>query len=357
MRARRSGYWGCCKPSRSVTAIQPAVRPGRGDRSGGRRLALARPSRGRRVVLRPRGRVDSLDRGHATLAECRLVRISPEGRAAHLFTPKQAEQGRWSGSPRCSSKDSSEKSVSRPPSASCRPPHEGHPGRGAADPDRPAKRVRDPRASRSSARPLSRPDLEENSIAHGRGRLRSRGVRLRPARDRLRTRRPEGGHPGGQARSPRGTGRTRPHDRRRLHQHRHDPVQDAARGGHVPHRHEPAWHLRPGLPRQAGHHQPRPVLAHRARDQGRGGRGAKPAGTKPHHDDRRQRPLRRPAQRRRHGASGEERTVSRLQDRDRGRHAPGPALERRVRRPDDPRLRRHPQPRPIPRRWSSWAPA
>ena len=57
-----------------------------------------------------------------------------------------------------------------------------------------------------------------------------------------------------------------------------------------------------------------------------------------------------------HGGSGEERTVSASKI----VIAVGtrPALERRVRRPDDPQLRRHPQPQlGSPRRWWSWAPA
>ena len=92
-------------------------------------------------------------------------------------------------------------------------------------------------------------------------------VRLRRAGSRVRPRRPEGGHSRGQARAPRGGGRAPGHDRRRLHQHRHHPVQDAARGGPVPDRPGPAGDVRAELPGQGRDHHRRPAGAHAARDQ------------------------------------------------------------------------------------------
>ncbi len=96
------------------------LRPGRDRRARGRRLTLARPSRRRRMVLRPRGRAHRLGRRHPPLPEGRLVRASVPKACRTPSTPRQAAPGRWSASHRCSSKDSSAKSANPPPNASYR---------------------------------------------------------------------------------------------------------------------------------------------------------------------------------------------------------------------------------------------
>ena len=87
-----------------------------------------------------------------------------------------------------------------------------------------------------------------------------------------------------------GDRRAHAHDRRRVHQHRHDPVQDAARGRALPDRPDPAGALRPDLPGQGRHHGRRPDLPDPARDRPGDRRHPQPAGPQPRADARRHRP-------------------------------------------------------------------
>src|SRR5262249_59807623 len=64
------------------------------------------------------------------------------------------------------------------------------------------------------------------------------GLRFRPARDRVRPGRSEGGDPGREARPPRGGRRAPTYGRRRVHEHRDDSVEDTARGRSLSHGHE-----------------------------------------------------------------------------------------------------------------------
>ena len=69
--------------------------------------------------------------------------------------------------------------------------------------------------------------------------------------------------------------------RRRLRQHRHHPVEDAARGGALPDRHESARALRRQLPGQGQDHPGRPVGANPARDRQAGRCGAQSVDAQP----------------------------------------------------------------------------
>ena len=127
----------------------------------------------------------------------------------------------------------------------------------------------------------------------------------------------------------------------------HDPVEDAARGGALPDRDEPARHLRPELPGQARRSPPHDLfwrMTHVIRRRGR--RGAEPAGPKP----RARRSAARPGSSIRtrsasRGEDGEERrlTASRILIAVGTRPARPASVE--LRRAHDPRLRRHPRPR------------
>ena len=173
------------------------------------------------------------------------------------------------------------------------------------------------------------------------------GVRLRPAGDRLRSGRPEGRHRCGQAGQAGVCGRAAQHDGRGLRQHRHHPVQDAARGRALPDRVRPAGHVRRQLPGQVRDHHRRPAGPHRARGRP-GDRGdPQPADAQPRRHPRRHRPLRgrahhrrarRGPRRQRHGDRGEHR--------DRHRDPPGPSARGRVRRRSRDRLRRGAQAAP-----------
>ena len=151
-------------------------------------------------------------------------------------------------------------------------------------------------------------------------------VRLRRPGDRLGSRRPEGGDRRRQARAAGGDRRAQGHDRRRVPEHRHDPVQDPARGGPVPHRPGPAGDVRAELPGQGRDHHRRPGRPHHPRGRPRDGRGAQPAVPQPGHDPDRDRQLHRPA----HGGGRRRRRPQppgqRGQHRDRHRHParPGP---------------------------------
>ncbi|MBM4130398.1 hypothetical protein FJ250_05135, partial [bacterium] len=73
-------------------------------------------------------------------------------------------------------------------------------------------------------------------------------------RDRQRSRRPEGGHPGGQARAPGLRRRADGAGRRRRRPHRHHPVEGAARGDHARHRRQgPPVRARRGPHRPSDH--------------------------------------------------------------------------------------------------------
>ena len=100
---------------------------------------------------------------------------------------------------------------------------------------------------------------------------------LRSARPRLRTGRPEGRDRRRQARPPGRHCGASQHDRRRVHQHRHGAVEDAAGGGGLPHRAQPAGDVRAELPAQGRHHRGRPRRPHLARDRSRGRRHPQPA--------------------------------------------------------------------------------
>ena len=104
---------------------------------------------------------------------------------------------------------------------------------------------------------------------------------VRPRRHRFRSWRTEGRHRRRQARQVGRRHRTRPHARRRLRQHRHHPVEDAARGGRLPHRHEPARAVRRQLPRQGEDHARRPAGPHPARHRQGDRRRAHPADAQP----------------------------------------------------------------------------
>ena len=99
--------------------------------------------------------------------------------------------------------------------------------------------------------------------------MRACELRLRPDRDRLGAGRPEGGSPGREARQA-GRGRRAWADRRRLGEHGHDSLQDVAGGRRLPHRPEPARHLRSELPGQGGDHSRGPGGAHALGDRARG---------------------------------------------------------------------------------------
>ena len=119
-------------------------------------------------------------------------------------------------------------------------------------------------------------------------------------------------------------------------EHGHDPVEDAARGRRLPHRHEPAWHLRPELPRQGRHHVARPAARTQHVIAARDRRRPRPAGAQPRRAPERHGALRRPAhadRRRRRSARGA--AGHRGEDRDRRRDPPRPAGDRRVRRQHD----------------------
>ena len=145
-----------------------------------------------------------------------------------------------------------------------------------------------------------------------------------------------------------GDRRAQAHGRRRVHQHRHDPVQDPARGRALPHRPDPAGVLRPVLPGQGGHHGRRPDLPDPARDRPGDRRHPQPAGPQPRAHARRHRPVHRSATR--SWCSPTTATSSEYTAREvhrRGRHQAGPAVHRGLRRADRRRLR--PDPRHGPR--------
>ena len=94
---------------------------------------------------------DLLGRRHAHVPHSWVVRVRPQGRTAHLLRRRRRGDEPWSGSHRCSSKDSSEKPASPPPSASCH-------RRSKAPRTSPGfPRSQSGTASRSSARQAPRP--------------------------------------------------------------------------------------------------------------------------------------------------------------------------------------------------------
>ena len=129
---------------------------------------------------------------------------------------------------------------------------------------------------------------------------------------------------------------------------RHDPVQDAARGGAVPDRVQPARDLRAELSRQGRHHDGGPAHALRGREPARDRRHPRPARPQPRDRVRRRGELRRRRHRRDHRGRRPPPGRGRRHDRDRDRQPPRAAGGDRVRRGVDPRLRRHPQPHPHP---------
>src|SRR5512133_493803 len=119
-RAKRSGCSECCKQSRSA-ARTPAGHTA-WSRSSCQRVS-ARP--GTCIPRRTSGSTSSRVHSPSGLATpaspSRPARSHSALRACPTpSTPRQAGQERWSGSHRCSSRDSKEKSASPPPNASCR---------------------------------------------------------------------------------------------------------------------------------------------------------------------------------------------------------------------------------------------
>src|SRR3954451_4466990 len=118
-RAKRFGCSGCCKRSRSA-ATTPAGHTA-WSRSSCQRVS-ARP--GTSIPRRKNGftssRASSPSGSPTPASPSRPARSHSAPRACPTpFTRRQAGQERWSGSHRCSSRDSKEKSASPPPNASC----------------------------------------------------------------------------------------------------------------------------------------------------------------------------------------------------------------------------------------------
>ena len=112
-------------------------------------------------------------------------------------------------------------------------------------------------------------------------------VRFRPRGDRVRSRRAEGGDHGRQAGKQGLRHRQQGHGRWRLRQHRHDPVEDAARGGPLSDRDAAARSVRRELPGQGGDHDLRPAGPAAACGRPRGRGRPRPAAAQPHRADRR----------------------------------------------------------------------
>ena len=97
---------------------------------------------------------------HATVPEGRLVRVRPQGRAAHLLRRGRRSEG--AGRLRADAvRGIPARSRRAGPRARPAATDRGPPGHGAARPDRKAKRVRDPRPARPPARTLSPPRAKE----------------------------------------------------------------------------------------------------------------------------------------------------------------------------------------------------
>ena len=169
-------------------------------------------------------------------------------------------------------------------------------------------------------------------------------TRIRHGRHRLRSRRPESRDRGGQAGQIGGRHRAASDARRSLRQHRHHPVEDAARGGALPDRDESARALRRQLPGQGQDHPGRPAVANQPRHRQTSRNGAQPTDAQPGRSDRRPGPVPRrahPSRRRpfpwrtHHG----QRRIHRHRD----RHQTRAARRGGVRRAAGAGLRRHPR--------------
>ena len=140
---------------------------------GGRRLTVARAPRGGRMVLRPRGRDHLLGRRHETVADGRLVRVRPQGGAAHLLRGDRWSQG--AGRVRADAvrgiptRGRTARPRTRAAAASRRPPRHGPP-----DPDREAQT-----GSRSSDPPGRPPGTSHHD--HERARTPHERACLRPS--------------------------------------------------------------------------------------------------------------------------------------------------------------------------------
>ena len=176
-RVRRSGCSGCCRRSRSA-ATTPAGQYGLVE-------IVVPEGVGSPWHVHPEedewfyvleGELTFWVARHASVPEGRLVRVRPQGRAAHLL--RRGRRGEGAGRLRADAvrgipaRSRRARSRARPAAAARRPP-----GHGAARPDRQAKRVRDPRPPRPASRPLTR--RPPRAPAHHTGRARS-DTRRRP---------------------------------------------------------------------------------------------------------------------------------------------------------------------------------
>ncbi len=118
---------------------------------------------------------------------------------------------------------------------------------------------------------------------------------VRPGGHRLRPRRTAGLHPRGKAGPARRPRRAQGADWRHLHQHRHHPEQDDARGRAASVRLPVPGHLRRQLPREREDHHGGPLLQGPAGDQERDRRHAGATLPQRHHAAQRRRQLRGPA--------------------------------------------------------------
>ena len=165
----------------------------------------------------------------------------------------------------------------------------------------------------------------------------------RPTRHRIGAKWPEGGDPGRQARQARSGRRAQGAPRRRLHPHRHHPLQDAARGGARAARPAPARRARPdaggGVRAGGARAADGPYRARRGR-RDRGGARAVPP------QPRGLAPRRGALRGREHGQDARRRRADpRSADHHRLRDAAGAAVLGPVRRQDGHRLRRPAQAR------------
>ena len=104
------------------------------------------------------GELTLLRRRHAHVPDGRRLRVRSEERAAHVHQRRPEPRARWSASRRCSSRDSSERSASPRPRASCRRLPTGR--RMSHDSPKSARAT----AWSSSAPQAHRPDTEAETI-------------------------------------------------------------------------------------------------------------------------------------------------------------------------------------------------